>query len=452
MFPWLHEENPSFGLSGKIACGVKNSDFRFCISLKFCYVIPWNCSTGKIMPYLLFDENGNRNYIQLERGLMLTLGCTPDCNIILPDSSRSHFRIFDDDSGVWFVENLASASGDALKTTSLGNGDQITLSGMTITYLDSIEGTGARPFSGTISLSAGQKIRGYTVSNLLNRGVGNRFYLVKDQKDKSFALKVFDKSLSAAETEGFFNEIDTVRFAALPGIAPYHACGVIHHNCYYVTDYYEHPDLAFRISSKAPMKHHEALGILRSIVEILRTAYDETGVFHGALTPSKVLFDSDEKMMLGEYGLFVWKSLVLNGGRACTSPWYISPEEITGGEISLQTDMYSLGVMLFQMLTGVLPFHSRDEEELLGMHVYKTFPLPSERNPNVSVSSGTLQMLLKMTARNPADRFRSWDELLSAISYAEATRQLEKRPAAIARSASTEQNSLRLKSRINPNS
>ena len=404
------------------------------------------------MPYLLFDENGNRNYIQLERDLMLTLGCTPDCNIILPDRSRSHFRIFADDTGGWFVENLALASGGTPKITALGNGDQITLSGMTITYLDSIEGTGAQPFSGTITLSAGQKIRGYTVSSLLHRGAGNRVYLVRDQKDKSFALKVFDKSLSSADAEGFFNEIDTVRFASLPGIAPYHACGVIHHNCFYVTDYYEHPDLAFRISSKAPMKHQEALGILRNIAEILRTAYQETGVFHGALTPSKILFDSDEKMMLSEYGLFVWKSLVLNGGRACTSPWYISPEEISGGEISLQTDMYSLGVMLFQMLTGVLPFHSHDEEELLGMHVYKPFPLPSERNPNVSVSSGTLQMLLKMTARKPADRFQSWEELLSAISYAEATRQLEKRPAGIPESMPTEQNTLRLKSRINPKS
>lgn len=156
-------------------------------------------------------------------------------------------------------------------------------------------------------------------------------------------------------------------------------------------------------------------------------------------------------MMLSEYGLFVWKSLVLNGGRACTSPWYISPEEISGGEISLQTDMYSLGVMLFQMLTGVLPFHSHDEAELLGMHVYKPFPLPSERNPNVSVSSGTLQMLLKMTARKPEDRFQTWDDLLAAISYAEATRQLENRSTTISRTAPTEQNSFRLKSRINPN-
>ena len=134
------------------------------------------------MPYLLFDENGSLNYIQLEQGFLLTLGCTPDCNIILPDSSRSHFRIFADDTGAWFVENLARTSSENPKITALGNGDQITLSDMTITYLDSIEGSGAQPFSGTITLSAGQKIRGYTVSTLLNRGSANRVYLVKDQK------------------------------------------------------------------------------------------------------------------------------------------------------------------------------------------------------------------------------------------------------------------------------
>ena len=286
------------------------------------------------------------------------------------------------------------------------------------------------------------------VSNLLNQGAGNRIYLVRDQKDKSFAMKVFDKTVTSEESEGFLNEIDSIRFASVPGIAPYHACGVIHHNCYYVTDYYEHPDLAFRISSKAPMEQREALGILRNIAEILRAAYHETGGFHGALSPSKVLYDSDEKMVLSEYGLFVWKSMVLNGGRAFASPWYISPEEISGGEISLQTDMYSLGVMLFQMLTGILPFHSHDEGELLGMHIYKPFPLPSERNPNVTVSSGTLQLLLKMTARDPGDRFRTWDDLLDAISYAEATRQLENRPA-VSRTAVSEKSALRLKSRIN---
>lgn len=402
------------------------------------------------MPYLLFNENGNLNYIQLEKDLMLTLGCTPDCNIILPESSRSHFRIFADESGRWLVENLALPTGDSQKITSLGNEDQIALSDVTITYLDSIDGTGALPFTGTITLSAGQKIREYTVSNLLNKGSGNRFYLVKDKRDKSFALKVFDKAVSQDEAEGFINEINNVRFAGIPGIAPYHACGVIHHNCYYVTDYYEHPDLAFRISSKAPMMQPEALSILRNIVEILRAAYHETGLFHGALTPSNILYDSEEKMMLSEYGLFIWKSLVLNGGRACASPWYVSPEEISGGEISIQTDMYSLGVMLFQMLTGILPFHSYDEEELLGMHIYNTFPLPSERNPNVSITSGTLQMLLKMTARQPSDRFQTWDELLSAITYAESTRQLEKRPP-VSRTATTEKTTFRLKSRINSN-
>ena len=65
-----------------------------------------------------------------------------------------------------------------------------------------------------------------------------------------------------------------------------------------------------------------------------------------------------------------------------------------------------------------------------------------------AVSSGTLQLLLKMTARDPGDRFRTWDDLLDAISYAEATRQLENRPA-VSRTAVSEKSALRLKSRIN---
>ena len=56
------------------------------------------------MPYLLFDENGTLNYIRLTRGFLLTLGCTPDCNIVLPPGNCPHFRIADSDGVADFIE------------------------------------------------------------------------------------------------------------------------------------------------------------------------------------------------------------------------------------------------------------------------------------------------------------------------------------------------------------
>lgn len=397
------------------------------------------------MPYLLFDENGSLNYIQLEQGFLLTLGCTPDCNIILPQGNCPHFRIYDE-MGKWFFQDLSSAAPTA--RTPLANGDRISLHELTITFLDSVEETGAGPFPGVIALSAGQTIDGYTVVSQLAKGLFSRFYLTEDRTSRSFGLKVFSRNTTPEEQELFIRETDALRACDLPpSLAPYRKFGILHSNCYYITDYYEHPGLAFRISSKAPMRQLEALSIAYDIAECLRDAHEATGTFHGALTPSNILFDSDEKMKLGEFGLFYWKSMVLTGGQPCASPWYISPEAVAGREISIQSDMYALGVILFQMLTGILPFHSFQEQELLNMHLSRPFPLPEERNPGVSVSTGTLQLLLKMTAKEPENRFDSWDELMKAMDYAAASRPLGVRAKTPA-PAATIQSTMLLKSKL----
>lgn len=398
------------------------------------------------MPYLLFDENGTLHYIQLEQGFLLTFGCTPDCNIILPPGNCPHFRILNHENA-WFFEDLTSAAPSA--RTPLANGDRITLNGLVIKFLDSIAETGAEPFPGVIALSSGQKLGGYTITNQQNKTENSRFYLAA-ANSKPFGIKVFSKNTTEEEQELFFREMNCLRACALPGtLAPYHNFGVIRTNCYYATDYYESPNLAFRISSKAPMRQLEALSIVYDISEILRDAFQATGTFHGALTPSNILYDADEKMKLSEFGLFYWKSVVLTGGHPCVSPWYISPEAVSGGEISIQSDMYALGIMLFQMLTGILPFHSYQETELFRMHLTQPFPLPEERNPNISVTAGTLQLLLKLTAKDPAGRFGSWDELLKALDYAASSRQLETRKKTPAPAATTTMKStLQLKSRI----
>ena len=166
--------------------------------------------------------------------------------------------------------------------------------------------------------------------------------------------------------------------------------------------------------------------------------------------PSNVLYDAEDRMRLAEFGMFYWKSVVLTGGHPCVSPWYISPEAVSGDEMSMQSDMYALGVMLFQMLTGVLPFHSFDERELFQKHLLSPFPLPAERNPNVSVSAGTIQLLLRLSAKDPAGRFPDWDSLLKALDYAASSRLVRTSAKAAVRAAadSNMKSTLRLKSKI----
>lgn len=370
------------------------------------------------MPYLLFAQNNKLNYIELEQDFMLTLGCTSDCNVILPQDSASHFRVYFDTEKRWLLENFGYSPEDSSRFVPLGNGDRIELGSMAISFLESIEGLNAAPFEGIISFCAGQKIGDYTILNLLTRTDRGALYLANSSSGEAYALRTFDKVLSKAEADEFYAQIHQTDGLSPCGLTPYYAYGIFRRNAYYVTDYCPHPNLEFRISAKAPMEETEAVRIICHIVEILRHAQCETGLFHGGLEPSKILYDSNERVRVAEFGLFLWKSLVLNGGCAAISPWYISPEEISGDEISFRSDMYTLGVILFQMLTGVLPFHSENKEELYSMHLKEAFPLPMERNPNIRLSSGTLQLLLKMTERDPSNRFRSWDELLETAAHA----------------------------------
>ena len=370
------------------------------------------------MPYLLFAQKKKLNYIKLEKDFMLTMGHTPDCNIVLPPSASSHFRIFSWTEDSWVLETLGDSPENTRRFIPLGNDDKIELGPLTITFLDSIEGYDAKPFEGTIALSTDQKIGKYTILNLLNRTQWGSLYLANDENEQAYALKVFNKELTQEETDAFYEQFRLISNLSAHGITPYHAYGIFHRKAYYVTDYCPHTNLDFRISAKAPMEQGEALGIIRNIAEILRLAQLETGNFHGGLEPSIILYNSNERIRITEFGIFLWKSMVLNEGCAAISPWYISPEEIEGGEVSFLSDIYSLGVIFFQMLTGVLPFYSEDKEQLYDMHLHSQFPLPSDRNPNVRVSQHVLRLLLKMTARDPADRFRSWDELLAAAADA----------------------------------
>ena len=110
------------------------------------------------MPYLLFTQKKKLNYIKLEKDFMLTMGHTPDCNIVLPPSTSSHFRIFSWTEDNWVLETLGSSPESTRRFIPLGNDDKIELESLTITFLESIEGYDAKPFEGTIALSTDQKI------------------------------------------------------------------------------------------------------------------------------------------------------------------------------------------------------------------------------------------------------------------------------------------------------
>ena len=96
----------------------------------------------------------------------------------------------------------------------------------------------------------------------------------------------------------------------------------------------------------------------------------------------------------------------------------VAAPETTAGKSVWQSDQYALGIMLFQLLTGILPFRADDPEELAALHREHTMPLPQERNPLVQTIPAVNAVIVRMTMKDPAERYDSWRTLLSDLEKA----------------------------------
>lgn len=241
----------------------------------------------------------------------------------------------------------------------------------------------------------------------------------EDSDSGEAALKIFKKPVTSSKAkDDFLFAVQEAAKIQHPGFIKYLETGVYEDHCYYVAEYLDNLNLAKRISRKAPFVERECLETVHAIGSSLSYALSAFKLSHRNLKPSNVLYTKDGAPAIADYGLSVWESVNLAGSVSIASPWYISPEQVTGKRIGWSTDLYSLGVILFQMLTGVLPFHSMVEEELLAMHLETPFPAPVDRNPNVRISPATIEIVRMMTQKDPSRRYESWSDFLEAVSGA----------------------------------
>ncbi len=188
--------------------------------------------------------------------------------------------------------------------------------------------------------------------------------------------------------------------------------------CYIITKYVEQPSLEYFIQAKAPLNEHKALFTIYKTAEKLDQAYSQWGP-HGRLTPSKILFAMKKPLFLLNMGLMPHFVKERDTVFPKETFFYSSPEYITGGEISWQSDMYSLGIIFYRLLTGVLPFYADTAEAQKKAHLQETLPPVSGKNLPVKISTLTQEILDKMTRKDPAERFSSRLELLEALIKAD---------------------------------
>jgi eukaryotic-like serine/threonine-protein kinase len=162
----------------------------------------------------------------------------------------------------------------------------------------------------------------------------------------------------------------------------------------------------------------EALEIIRQVLAGAKFAHDR-GIIHRDLKPHNVLVDSEGRARVADFGIArAGASEITQTGSVLGTAQYLSPEQAQGMETTAASDLYSIGVMLYEALTGRVPFEGDSPVAVALKQVSEQPRPPSELNPNVSPALDAV--VLKALAKDPANRFTSADEFLRALDVAEA--------------------------------
>ena len=264
---------------------------------------------------------------------------------------------------------------------------------------------------------------------LAQQGAGGMAVIYKAQDTvlgRVVAVKILRPSLTS-NTElltRFREEARSVANLMHPNVVTVHDVGQDRNTHYIVMEYVQGQDLKRIIREHAPLPIDRALNLAIQICAGVGYAH-RAGFVHADVKPQNVLVTDDGIVKVTDFGIARAFSYSSTGDRQAIvwgSPHYFSPEQAQGEPPTPAADVYAIGVVLFEMLTGELPFKGKDHKELALAHIRDEPPLVSDINPNVPRNLS--RIVRKVLAKEPSARYRTADQLgRILISYREQGQQ-----------------------------
>src|SRR5207249_589986 len=257
---------------------------------------------------------------------------------------------------------------------------------------------------------AGQSLGGYELIEEIGRGSMGMVYRGKQiALGREVAVKVLPRALArdASYLARFIREAQIIAGLNHPNIVHIYDAGQQNKLLYFVMEYVQGPTLASLLHMDGTIPQHLAAEYAAQIADALDTAYREHHVIHRDIKPENVMLDRWGKIRVMDFGLArapghqritVVKTLV-------GSLYYASPEQIWGQTLDNRSDIYALGVVLYEMVTGHRPFTGRTLPELTQAIVGGTLRPPSTFNREISKELD--QILLTAMARNRDERYEN---------------------------------------------
>lgn len=259
----------------------------------------------------------------------------------------------------------------------------------------------------------------YRVEKLLGRGGMGAVYLAQDtQLNRPVALKVPTLSDNQPQMlERFYREARAAGTLSHPGICPVYDVGEIDGVHFISMGYIDGRPLSAYVASGKKQAERHVAGVIRRIALALQEAHDK-GFIHRDLKPANIMIDRRGEPVVMDFGLArrhedEEESRLTREGTVVGSPAYMSPEQVSGRKLGPTTDIYSLGVVLYELLTGHTPFRGL-VINVISQILHDAPPPPSQLRNDLSAEMDAI--CLKAIAKQPEERFASMKEFAQALS------------------------------------
>ena len=274
----------------------------------------------------------------------------------------------------------------------------------------------------------GKDVGGYRIISQIGQGgMATVFKAYQASLDRYVAVKVMPPYYAEQDDtflKRFRQEAKAIASLRHPNILIVIDYGEEDETTYIVMEFVEGGTLT-EIMGK-PMAPDQILGLTDQVAAALHYAHEQ-GVVHRDIKPSNILLPKPDWPLLTDFGLakIVGGSQLTQSGTVAGTPAYMSPEQGRGEKVDSRSDIYSLGIVLYEMATGVVPFHAETPMAVVVKHIIDPLPLPRSKNPELS--EGIERVILKSLSKDPDDRFQDTEQMAKALT--EAVREL---PAGVA--------------------
>ena len=255
------------------------------------------------------------------------------------------------------------------------------------------------------------------VSHIGQGGMADVFLAVDTILNRQVAIKILraDLSTDAVSILRFEREAQAAAALAHPNIVEIYDVGDYKGHHYIVMEYVTGKTLKQVIRSRGPLVNEEAVDIMKQLCSAISEAHSR-GIIHRDIKPQNVIVKADGSIKILDFGIATAKGLMqlTQANNVMGSVHYLAPELAKGEAASPQSDIYALGIVLYEMLAGDVPFKADQAVQIALKHMRE--PMPDVRLINASVPQSIANVITRATAKDPNNRYGSCREMLQDIS------------------------------------